>query len=131
MHALDSVHTRHLVIHQDDMIVIFQSLLQGFRSGGDRNEIYLCLPEKLGYDHKIGCCIIYDEHFRFRGFERLHINMFLVGFFPVQNVKLSHRLVQDDLLGDLNYEGRAFRINTVDRDLSAHEIYELLDDGKT
>ncbi len=102
MHTLDPVHARHLVVHQDDMVIICQCLLEGFRPGGDQDKIYLRLPEKLGHYHKIGRRIIHDKYLRIRSLKGLHINVLLNIPLPVQNVQLSHRLVHNDFLRDLN-----------------------------
>ena len=131
MHALDSVHTRHLVIHQNDMVEIFLRLIQGFLSGGNQLQFDPRIPEKLRHDHEVGRRVVHNKHLCIRSFKRLHINMLLPSPLSVQHINLTQRLIHNDFLRNLDYKSGSFRIHAVDRDLSTHKIDKLLDDGET
>ena len=129
--AFNAVHLRHEVIHEDDMITLIQRLFQGFLTAGDRVGLHLGGAQQLGNDQQIGGVVIHDQHPCFGRLKLRGIFAVFAGNPVMRDLDFADLLCADDLLRDLNDEGRALGVDAVDRDPAAHQIDKLLDDRKT
>ena len=127
--ALDTVHLRHEMIHEDDVVSDVESLTERFCAACNGIYSYLGIAEKLGYDHEVSFVIVDNKDPCFRRFELRDV-IRLLALSGLSEIVFADSAFTLDSLRDLDDERGTLGVNAVYRDLTAHEIDELLNDGK-
>ena len=98
MEALDAVHFRHHVVHEDAVVVVVLGQPQALRAAGGRVDLDFCIREQLGYHHQVHVVVVHHENVGLRGLEALAVGLPLVGPRPGGQGKRSQFPLIDDVL---------------------------------
>ena len=121
-----TVHFRHALVHEDDVIFVRKSEFHGFFSAACRIDLNLRLLKEFGGNDKVHLGVIDNEDFCIRSSEAFMVCVFrthaLLELFP----EVSDRLINKDALRDGESECRTDAVGAFDLDVSAHHVEEHL-----
>ena len=118
------------MIHEDDVVLDVEGFPQCIRTARGSINAHLGVTQEFAYYHEVGFVIVNDEDACLGSFEFRQVFFLASGASCLGEVVLADGTFTFDPLGDLDDEGGALFIDAVNRDLTAHDVYELLNDGK-
>ena len=126
-----SIHVRHHVIHENDMVSVFGGPLQRGFAAVRRIHLHFGITQQFHHYHQVHGIVIHHQNAGIRRDKTL-----TVGGTPVQ--LLLHGKVYDadgadidDALLQFDGKDRAFVINAVHGNFAAHHFHQMFGDGET
>ena len=126
----DTVHDRHEMVHEDEVVFAHEGFLQRLFAIRRRLDLHLRIAQELGRHHEVRGVVVDHEHARLRRDETPGIGPTRVACRADFQVDLADGPRIGNRYGKFDREGGATHVNAVDLDASAHEIDQLLHDGK-
>ena len=126
LHTLDTVHLRHEMIHQYDVVSFHKRHGKCFFTTGCGVDGDLCSFEKFGLDKKVHRTVVNDEY-PCLGCGKRCLICFLRSFLIISgDLDVSDRIGSRDFLPERDRKCGPLRIYAVHGDPSAHHINKLL-----
>ena len=129
--ALDSVHSRHQVVHENAVIMVVLGQPQAFGPAVGHVNLDLGLRQQLLHHHQVHFVVVHHENMRIRRLKAPSVHFAFPHARPGGQRKRSQLPLVHDVLIQNDHKLGALGIDAVYADLAAHQLHQLLNDAES